>query len=246
MIKVKFEGMETLMAHVSGMGKQVTFAAAKAITKTAKAVEARIQRDMGGAFKSASPYYTRSTFSTSASKSKLEATIGLKDKKPARGTAPSVLFKEHFIGGLRGNKPMEKAIIAMRLMPAGYRVVPGRGMEVDSFGNPKRSRVGQILQALKDGGGDGRATGKGRTAIQYFAVPVGSNHWRSRHLDPGIYRRITTYGAYKNAAIPLLLFVKQASYKKIMDMVKSAQQVVDKEFQKEFDAAFTEAMRTAR
>lgn len=246
-LTVKIEGLEELKRKLNDMGrKQVPFAAAKAITKTAKSVEKRFQSDMGSAFKSASPYVKRSTFSTSAKKSDLTATVGLRDKKPARGTAPSVLLKEHFSGGLRGNKPMEKALIAMRLMPRGYRVIPGRGMEVDSYGNPKRSRVRQILEAVKDGGGDGRSTGKGRVRIQYFAVPVGAQHWRSRHLDPGIYRRVTSFDGHKSTAIPVLLFVTQASYRKLMDMKRSADEVVAREFNLNFDAAFTEAMRTAR
>lgn len=237
-LTVKIEGLEELKRKLNDMGrKQVPFAAAKAITKTAKSVEKRFQSDMGSAFKSASPYVKRSTFSTSAKKSDLTATVGLRDKKPARGTAPSVLLKEHFTGGLRGNKPFEKAIAALGAMPHGYRAVPGGGMKLDAYGNPSRKDIGEMLIGLRKSMQVWKGRGKNVVLTGYFVVPVGARS----HLSPGIYRRIG-----REVIKPLFLFVKQASYSKVLDMKRSADEVVAREFNPNFDAAFTEAMRTAR
>lgn len=238
MLTVRIEGIEELKRRLSDMGsKQVPFAAARAITKTAKSVEARIQRDMAGVFEPISPYVKRSTFSTSATKARLTAMVGLKDQKPAGGTAPAVLLKEHFTGGARGNKPFEKAIAALGMMPRGYRAVPGGGMRLDAYGNPSRKEIGEMLGALRSRMQVYKGRGKRVELVGYFVIPVGAQS----HLHPGIYKRVAR-GAIK----AMFLFVPRAAYHKVLDMERSAREVVAQEFQPNFAAAFAEAMRTAR
>lgn len=244
MLTVKIEGLEELKRKLSDMGaKQVPFAAAKAITKTALSVEKRFQSDMAGAFKSASKFVTsttksgKPTFVESAKKNNLTATVGLKDMKPARGTAPAVLLKEHFGGGARGRKPFEKAIQSMGVMPQGWRAMPGAGMRLNAYGNPSIKDIGEMLIGLRKSMQVWKGRGKNVVLTGYFVVPVGARS----HLSPGIYRRIG-----REVIKPLFVFVKQASYSKVLDMKRSADEVVAREFNPNFDAAFTEAMRTAR
>lgn len=238
MLTVKIEGMDELKRKLSDMGsRQVPFAAAKAITQTAKSVERQIQGDMAGVFKSASPYVKRATFSTSATKANLSATVGLKDQKPSGGTAPAVLLKEHFTGGLRGNKPFEKAIAALGGMPRGYRAVPGSGMKLDTYGNPNRKEIGEMLGSLRSRMQIFKGRGKKAALVGFFIVPVGTQ----THLPPGIYKRVA-----RGALLTMFIFVKQAAYRKVLDFERTARQVVQAEFKPNFDAAFAEAMRTAR
>jgi len=238
MLTVKIEGREELKRSLNDMGrKQVPFAAARAITKTAKSVEKKLQADMAGAFKSASPYTKRATFSTSATKANLTATVGLKDKKPSNGTAPAVLLKEHFTGGLRGNKPYEKAIIAMSGMPSGWRAIPSRGIKKDAYGNPNRKEIGEMLGALRSRMQVFKGRGKKVALVGYFIVPVGAQS----HLVPGIYKRVA-----RGALAAMFIFVKSANYRKVLDLQHTADKIVRAEFQTNFDAAFANAMRTAR
>lgn len=238
MLTVRIEGMEELKRSLSEMGaKQIPFASAVAITKTAKSVEKRIQTDMAGAFRSASPYVKRATFSTSATKINLSATIGLKDMKPAGGTAPAVLLKEHFTGGRRGNKPFEKAIATIGGLPSGWRAIPGSGAKRDAYGNPNRKELGEMLGALRSRMQVFKGRGKRMALVGFFIVPVGA----SSHLHPGIYQRVAP-GAIKC----MFLFVNGASYRKVIDLERSAQEVVAREFQPNFDATFAHAIRTAR
>lgn len=238
MLTVKVEGLDDLMRTLNDIGRrQVPFAAAKAITQTAKSVEREIQNDMAGTFKSPSPYVKRSTFATMATKSSLSSTVGLKDQKPQGGTAPSVLLKEHFIGGVRGNKPFEKAIAALGGLPTGWRAMPGSGMKLDSYGNPSRKEIGEMLGALKSKMQVFKGRGKKVALVGYFIVPVGAK----TYLTPGIYKRIA-----RNALATMFVFVNKASYRKAMDIGRTAEMVVAREFNANFDAAFSEAMRTAR
>ena len=254
MFTVKIEGIDELKRNLSDMaGKQVPFATARAITQTAKSVETKLQNDMAATFKTASPYAKRSTFTSPANKYTLAATVGLKDQKPSGGTAPSTLLKEHFTAGLRGNKPYEKALISMGVMPKGYRAIPARGLKLNSYGNPSQSDIRRILDVIRSGDiydgnvntGTSKFRQKNSADISYFLKKVGDNNWRSRHLVPGIYRRVYEGRRRKKAAIPVLIFVKSANYKKLFDLERIADEVSAREFQTNFDAAFAESMRTA-
>lgn len=238
MITVKIEGMEELKSRLSNIGReQLPFAAALAITKTAKSVEARLQSDMASAFKSPSPYVKRATFTQIANKRDLTATVGIKDMKPAGGTAPSLLLKEHFTGGARGRKPFEKAIETIGGLPHGWRAIPGSGIKLDAYGNPSRKEISEMLGALRTKMQVFKGRGKRQMLIGYFIVPVGA----TTHLHPGIYKRMA-----RQSIKPLFIFVQSAAYKKVIDFERSANEVVAREFQPNFDAAFSSAMSTAR
>jgi len=238
MLTVKIEGLDELRRKLDDMGsKQVPFAASVAINKTVGQVDDQLKREMAGAFKSPSPYVSRSTFIQRSTKSNLTAVVGLKDQKPSGGTAPAVMLKEHFTGGLRGNKPYEKAIIAMAGMPAGWRAIPGGGIKKDAYGNPNRKEIGEMLAVLRTRMQVWKGRGKKVELTGYFIVPVGAKS----HLAAGIYKRIGRGGIAS-----MFVFVKQAAYRKVLDMQRTADQVVRDKFQPNFDAAFADAMRTAR
>ena len=237
MLTVRIEGVEELKRTLSDIGqKQLPFATALAITRTAKSVEQRLLADMSSAFKPASPYVAHSTFSTAATKQNLTATIGLKDIKPVSGTAPSVLLKEHFSGGLRGNKPFEKAITSLGGLPTGWRAIPGSGIKLDAYGNPSRREIGEMLGALRSHLQIYKGRGKRLTLTVFFVVPVGAQS----NLPPGIYKRLD------RTIKAMFIFVQSARYRKVIDFERSAAQVVAREFQPAFDAAFRDAIRSAR
>jgi hypothetical protein len=238
MFTVRIEGVEELKRSLSDIGqKQLPYATALAITRTAKSVEQRLLADMSSAFKPASPYVAHSTFSTAATKQNLTATIGLKDIKPAGGTAPSVLLKENFSGGLRGNKPFEKAIASLGGLPSGWRAIPGSGIKLDAYGNPSRSEIGEMLGALRSHLQIYKGRGKRLTLTGYFIVPVGA----PTHLHPGIYKRLD-----RAAIKSMFIFVQSARYRKVIDFERNAAEVIAREFQPTFDAAFRDAIRSAR
>lgn len=217
--------------------KQVPFATAKALTDTAKDVERELQAEMASAFTSASPFTLRSTFSASATKQRLHAVVGIKDKKLAGGTAPAVLLKEHFTGGERGNKPMEKVMRSIGALPSGWLVVPGAGMPVDAYGNPKRKDVAELIGALRSGLNVHKGRGKRLQTTGYFVVPVGA----TSHLVPGIYKRIN------NRVIkPIFVFIQHAGYRRRIDLPALANRVVDRMFVPNFQRALSEALSSAR
>lgn len=234
---VKIEGLDELMRLPDKLARQVPFAVSVAINKTATGVDGKLKREMAGAFKSPSPYVSRATFIQRSTKTNLTAVVGLKDQKPSGGTAPAVLLKEHFTGGLRGNKPFEKAIISMSGMPSGWRAIPGAGIRKDAYGNPNRKEIVEMLGALRSRMQVYKGRGKKTALVGYFVVPVGAQS----NLEPGIYKRLA-----RGALATMFIFVKFAAYRKVLDLQRTADQVVRSEFQPNFDAAYADAMRTAR
>jgi hypothetical protein len=214
--------------------KQIPFATAKALTDTAKLVQAELKREMLAEFDNPSPYTKNSTFSTSATKATLQAVVGIKDK--GMRVPPAKLLKEHFTGGMRGGKPMERAMMALGALPSGWRVVPGQGLKLDSYGNPNRNQVREILGSLKNKTSIYKGRGKKVALVGYFLVPIGSD----TSLTPGIYLR------QGRAIKPMFIFVKQAGYRKVLDLPRIAGKVVAQSFNARFSAALESALATAR
>lgn len=236
MITVDVRGLDGISEMLKRGGKQTRFAAAVALTKTAKHVSTGLSQALSRALPGASPYTQRSSYSTSATKAGLTAKIGIKDKKPARGTAPATLLKEHFTGGRRGNKPMEKALMSLGMLPAGWRVVPGHGMPLDSHGNPRAKVVGEIIGALKSRMQIHKGRGKQVALVGYFAIGKDV----TSPLAPGIYWR------NGRAIKPMLLFIPTAGYRQVIDLPRLTQRIVGQRFALEFAAAYAAALSTAR
>jgi hypothetical protein len=234
MIKVSVDIKQTL-AMLTGAQKQVTFAAAVALTRTAKRVEKELRKDL--ATLDATRYTKEGTFIAPAKPAKLEAIVGIKDKKPGRGSSPAQILKEHFTGGERGNKPMEKALMAMGALPKGMRVTAGPSMKLDRFGNPNRAEVTQLLGGLRSHMQVFKGRGKNTRAIGYFVILPGAKS----HLPPGIYQRIG-----RDAIKLMLNFIDAATYRKRFDLPRSARSVVATHFNAEFLAAYQAALATAK
>ncbi len=229
MITIKIEGLQAVQDRLGNLPKQARFAAAVALTRTAQQVEKRLRDDMAGAFDNPSPWIAKGTFVQRADKATLTATVGVKDRQ-------AVYVKEHFNAGLRGQKPYERALSGRGVLPAGYRAVPGAGLKLDARGIPNRAQLSEIFGALSAGVQVYKGRGKKMQTVGYFVVPVG----KPNRLHPGIWWRSA------RQIKPMLIFVAAAGYDKILDLPKSAGEVVNREFAALFNAAFIEAMSTAQ
>ncbi len=219
--------------------RQVPFAAAQALTFTARNAAADLKRELGSVFDRPTPFIANSPFFTAANKSRLEAVVGIRDTG-GRAT-PAQYLKEHFSAGARGNKPMEKAMRSAGILPAGWLAVPSSdGVKKDAFGNVSKATVARILGALKQG----TTARQGANAFRLFVVPPGDKRKGTRHLSPGIWssNRIGDSTVIK----PVFLFVQAARYNKVLDLPKTVGATVAREFDRQFALALGAALRSAR
>jgi hypothetical protein len=219
--------------------RQVPFATAQALTDTAKGVQAALQKEIKSVFDRPTPWIQRSPVIERATKSSLTATVGIRDK--GERATPAKYLKEHFTGGARGNKPMEVAMRSMGILAPGWLVVPSEdGVKKDVFGNVSPATVKRIIRELQGGR---KRQDKG-AAYRLFIVRPGQSSRRDRHLAPGIWSvaRVGDQSVIK----PVFFFVARATYRKVIDLPRIAEEVVKRDFAGNFKAALDGALRTSR
>ena len=233
--------------------RQMAFAAALALTKTAQHVKSAETKEMQRVFDRPTPYTLNSLYVKPATKSRLEAIVWLKDDT-FKGTPAARYLMPQISGGQRKQKRFERALINAGLMPAGYYAVPAAGAPIDAFGNIQSRFIVQLLSYMRAFGEQGynanmtdagkkryskaaaKRTGSG--GVEYFAIN------RKSHLPMGIYMRVRYM--YRSAIKPVLLYVKNPGYKSRFDFYKVADETVMKTFDAYLQDAIKLTISTAR
>lgn len=257
MIKVDVSGLDKVMATVAGMGKQVRFATAAALTRTAYAVMTEQKRMLPGELDRPKSTTTSGMRYVRATKDKLTAEVRF--NRRGEGVPVGEFISHNIIGGRRGVKRSELMLRAAGILPAGMQTVPGVAAKFDAYGNMQRGQIVSILSYFRTfglvkrfdgdraggswGSGDknlintgrmNRAKNKSRSQYEYFVVKPGSK------LPAGIWLRT------KTQAKPLLMFVTPGQYRRLVKFHETGARVVRRDFNALFDKAFADAMRSAR
>lgn len=222
MITVKIEG--ELAAFTANMEKQVKFAAAKALTRTAQAVQRAIPAELDKALDRPTEFTKRGTYMSPAKRDNLVAVVGFKDKQ-AR------YMRYQVEGGTRS--PTARGI-----------KLPGN-VVLDQHGNIPRGLIAKLIAAAQSGkygagvkkrlGINGKGNAPANLSL-FYGQPK-----NRPDLPVGIYRRIGS------GIVPVVVFSqKPAKYQPRFKFKELAERVVRDTFAKEFDAALDDAMRTAR
>lgn len=242
-IQINTRDIERAMRRLDDQArKHIPFATALALTRTGQALKKDLGQHLAKTFDNPSRYITAGTFSTSATKSNLSVTVGMRDQAP-RGASPAQYVQESFAGGARGMKPYELAMQSIGALPPGMRAVPAAGIKLDRSGGPNRAQLAEIFGALKRGTRVFAGRGKRASEQGYFIVTPQRNA-KTQHLEPGLYRRIKR-GRDSNV-VPVFLFVAEATYRKVINLPDLAQKTVSREFSNQFNAALNRATETAR
>ena len=243
-----------ITAHLSDLAqRQVPFATAMALTKTAKFVQQKIREEMPRVFDGPTRYTLNSTWVRPATKQRLWAEVKIKDDLATRaGVVPPIKWlAQQIYGGSRGHKGFENLLLRMGKMPPGF-AVPASSMPRDAYGNVSKGQIVKILadlQALRDPldrttdrSRLRRRRSRAKRAQFYFSThPV---NWRTAHLKPGIYVR-TEFG-FGSSIRPVILFVPAVRYRKRLRFYEIADQSARMRFPVEFALAMRHAIRTAR
>lgn len=248
-IKTDFSAVQK---RIDAVGKQATFAAAVALTKTAQDVRKDLRREMQRAFDRPTTYTLNSLFIKPATKARLQAIVWVKDSdRPTHYLLPQIE------GGRRSQKRFEELLRRRGIMGSSERAVPGAGARIDRYGNMAASQIIQILSQLNAfnlSGFSANATGSQRSRVKrakaaYFYARRGESRFgrgswkrgeKNQHLPSGIY--VKTAAGIK----PVLLFVSGANYAKRFRFGEVAQATARRVFAGHFDAALATALKTAR
>lgn len=267
MIKVQINGLDRIKANLSGMSKQVNYATAVALTKTAKLVEKEVYDEFRRTFDRPTPTLMRSLRTKTANKFDLTARVYVKDR-PLGGKNPNSmadLLAHQFSGGSRIHKQLESVLRQQGLINAGQFVAPGSAAKLDRYGNMSRGQIVQILSQIgvRRAGYDSTPTKSARSKRNLAAagrifwsygktgsrkslvdkatgITYGHTGGSGNHLPAG------AWVADGRSVKPLLVVISAPSYRRRIDLDAIGQRVINRALQDEFDRAWGEALRSAR
>lgn len=233
---------------------QVAYAASVALNKTAETARRDVMDNMKRVFDRPTPWALNSLRVKRATKTNLVAELAFKDKNSVESSRS--MIEPHVFGGKRRFKAMESRLWQAGYLPAGWNAVPGAGAKLNAYGNMSPGQISQVLNVLgtyREAGynkADSRtiqrlAKGnvkKGVYGFVYWVNPVDGPR-RARHLQPGVYQRVST--PFGSSLKPVLIFVRRAQYRVRLPFLEVVEAAAAREFPGEFDRAFDQALKTA-
>ncbi len=219
-----------LKAEVIGRAaKQVPFVAAFALTNAMKDGREGERETMRSVFDKPTPYTLNALQVRPATKQNLKAELGFKEG--FGGTPAWKYLGPSVAGGQRKRKRFEIALTRAGILRSNEFTVPGRGAQLDSYGNMNRGQIVRILSAL------GAASDAAQNTIRR---PKRSN--RRRNLDYFVLRGTRApdgvYLREGRTVLPILIFVKGMTYSKRFPYYEKARTVIPTAFRKHFRAGW--------
>lgn len=248
MMKIEIRGLKELQASIDDhIARQMPFIVAKSLTATVKDMQADLKHEMTDSFDRPTPFTLDSTFIKPATKSSMEATVGFKTFGGKGIPAGKYLLTQVF-GGVRPLKRFEVALRSIGILPGNHIVVPGSGVQLDSYGNMPRSLIVQILSYFKAFGEQGykanmtdkrrkslaRGTKK-KQGVSYFVSKGGADKFAA-----GIWARYQF--AQGSSVKPIMMFVPYPVYEQRLDFFYAMEQSANKHFDKNMRETFAQVV----
>lgn len=234
-LDVKLSNGDALQAGLKGFEKQIPFATALALTKSAQAAQKDLIAAMSSHLDNPTPFTLRSTFVRPATKNKLVAEVGIKDFA-AKGTPAARYLFPQIHGGKRGDKRSERAMRFAGLLKPGQYLIPGDDAKLNKYGNLTSGQVVKALSAVRgqidpaQNTGSQRSTAKQkRSGRQYIFMP-----------NAGIFYR------QGKSLRSFLIIGNQPSYQKRFDFNGIMQASIESHLPDQIQAAIDYALSTAR
>ena len=139
------------LQRLSATRVNIPLATAKALTFTARDVQAAEKTEMSRVFDRPTPFTFNSLYMRGATPSTLEARVYFKDLRASsknQGRPEQHYLEPQVYGGTRSAKLFEIYLRKAGVLPASMYAMPGRGAKLDAYGNMARGQITQILSAL--------------------------------------------------------------------------------------------------
>lgn len=254
-IQIDARAMQADIARFGTLTQRaIEIAQQRALIGTAKAIHDDARTSMSRVFSNPTRF-TLNSLTTKFDRVRMQARVETKDGYWVR--ADNYLEAQIDGASNRRQKAFEKALQAVRVLPAGWVTVPGERARLDASGNHSVGEIRQILswfdaaervagstQNMGFAGRERRRKGTKKSAgWEYFFVRPGDRRRFARQsgksgthrMQPGIYRR-TNY-AMGSRIEPVIIFIKKATYKARFDLYGLGRRTADREFPVQLSAA---------
>lgn len=207
--------------------KQIPFATAYALTRTAGDIKKEETAVIKRVFDRPTRWAVNSLYTTMATKDRLQATVEFKD-------GAWRYMKPHIMGGGRNTKRFEDVLFGARY------AVPGSGMTLDRYGNAPGGTIARIMSHLKAASdpqqnitGSKRSKAKRKNSRYFF-----------RTTEDGMQQNIV-YERKGRSISPVLVAVTAPKYRKRFPYFETAERVYGERILPNFAIAFQRAMGTS-
>lgn len=244
--------------------REIPFALAKSITRTASITKAAEKAEIQRVFDRPKSYTVNAVYSTVATKANLSAKVGLKGDDAeggpsvGKGTPASKYLAPEVRGGSRRQKRFERALIGAGLMLPGQFAVAPRSdnwaVKLDAYGNLRASLIVKLLAYFKAFGESGykanmsggklqklaklKRNKSGHKTIGGVVYFVSFGKGRGNNLAPGIWAKRGTHGS---DVVPVVIFTKDSpTYRPRFRFYAIAEQTIRNEFNRQFQLALRE------
>jgi hypothetical protein len=263
--------LQTTLRRAQNMGKQMRFAAHRALNDVGFRARNELAQQAGQLFDRVTPFIQRS-FYLVPSKGPDNLTISLYPRDPGgKAIDPADVLNAEVYGGRRKLKRSERAFNRVGILPNGYYMVPSKQLlasdKVDAYGNVKGSFMVQLIsyfQAFGEQGYRANMTAKRKRQLAKFGKSPGGykrvggvqyfvsfgrlrsrnpNSDAAQHLAAGIWQRSGTHGVDVK---PVFLFTRAPAYTRRFPMDDIVHTTVQRELPARYRQRFTEALATAR
>ena len=263
-IGIEVSGLREVVARLPGFEKQVRYAASRALNNIAFTVNTEVKDEMRRTFRGGATPYTLAAFRVGkATRESLVATVALRGDSGGKARSYDVTLRHLFTGGTRTWKNMEGAFRRIGALNSGFMMVPGKACPLDSYGNPPRSLIVQLISyfgAFGEAGYRANMTDRrkarlakvGRSergyktigGVEYF-ISRGKGMWygRPQSLPAGIWSRTGIHGSDIK---PIFMFVRVGRWRQFIDLARIADTVVGRRWAAEFRAELAKAMGASR
>lgn len=219
--RIDVEGIALTVERLRQRKGLMEQAVVNSLNKTGSAVLDALKAEMPSAFDRPTQYTLNSLRLYKATRTRMVARI-IPAEFAGKGTPAAKYLGPEIFGGDRRVKRSEKALRASGVLPDVMFTVPGRGANLDAYGNQSQGELRQVLSYFKsaeerlgylanmtDKTRARLARGSKKTGFGFSYFAIRSNRG---NLAPGIYRRMNF--AVGQAIKPILMFVKQPIYTK--------------------------------
>lgn len=237
MISIIASGLSEARAELKRIEKQVPFATALALTRTAQIAKTELEAEMRKVFDRPTRWTLNSLRLFPAKKTKLEAKVWMKNEAD-KSIAPTITMQPQIQGGNRRKKQGEKGLGARGILSAGKYAMPGKGTRLNASGNMSGGLMQKILSGLGaqhdkyQNSTDSRRSAANKRA--FFVLGRGDS-------AVGIAQRTS-----KRSIKVLLAFVRGPRYRRRLDFYGVGNKVIEQHLDREMRAAMERAIRTAR
>lgn len=231
--EIEIEGMEELRRGLAHKAKQIPFATAVALTRTAQDVQRGIKGHMKGIFDNPTAFTLNSIRIKAARKNDLSAFVWIRDEA-FKGTSPDKYLRPQAEGARRNAKRHERALNYAGILPRGWATVPGRDARLNRAGNITSGTYTKILSQLK-ASPDPLQNVTGKKDKPFFVL-------RKSGKPLGVYQRTG-----KRRIKAILHFVNELpEYGADLKFQEVADKVVQRRGRKHMSDAIEHALATAR